>query len=92
MTKAGAYYYRNCSDIQSLFPTLSVQLDEILYTIPAEFYITKEQHLCFSKIGVTQDSFWVLGVVFMQGFYQAYDMERNQVGLQPYVSSMFQYV
>lgn len=40
---------------------------------------------------MSADKFWVLGIVFLQGYYQVYDLERNQVALAPnnYAEKMF---
>lgn len=54
----------NCVDLEA-FPPLRIQIDEQLYTIPANAYMLQDDGLCVSKIGVTNDKFWILGVVFL---------------------------
>lgn len=75
-SKSGGYYYTNCTN-PSVFSDLDLQLDDHLYAIPAVFFVTSYDGICYSKIGVTTDKFWVLGVVFLQAYYQIYDMQRN---------------
>lgn len=44
----------------------------------------QDEGICMTKIGATKDRFWILGVVFLQGLYQVYDMSRNSMSLVPY--------
>lgn len=89
-TKKGTYYYTNCTN-PSAFNDLDLQIDDHVYAIPAVFFITSYEGICYNKIGLSADKFWVLGVVFLQAYYQVYDLERNQVTLAPnnYVEEMF---
>jgi hypothetical protein len=74
-----------------VFSDIDLQIDDHVYAIPAVFFITSFEGICYNKIGVSADKFWVLGVVFLQGYYQVYDLKRNQVALAPniYGEKMF---
>jgi Eukaryotic aspartyl protease len=83
-TKQNDTWYLNChKPVNDIFPPLVIQLNEHLYTLPASMYIIQDSGACYHRIGVSKDNFWTLGIAFLQGFYQVYDMKRNQVGLVP---------
>ena len=63
-SKTGAYYYTNCSD-PTIFSDLDLQIDDHLYAIPAPFFLTSYEGICYNKFGVSADEFWVLGIVFL---------------------------
>ena len=65
------------------FPPLEVQIDSTIYEVPFDrfFEVIQDDYLALRN--VTRGDKMTLGMTFLSTFYQAYDMQRNQVALIP---------
>ena len=77
----GNYYINDC--VVEDFKPLKLQIDSVIYEIPAEKYLTYEEGMCRFDVSLTDSNYWVLGLTFLESYFQVYDMKRNLIGLAP---------
>lgn len=63
-TGEGYISFSNCDDI-TIFSNLSIQLDNVVYTLPSEYYAYIYGDTCVLDIITSADDFWILGVTFL---------------------------
>ena len=65
------------------FPPLEVQIDNTIYEVPFDRFFEKIQDDYLTLRNITLGNKVTLGMSFLNTFYQAYDMQRNQLALIP---------
>ena len=82
--------FTNCVSVgsDSNLPHIELFINQFMYTLPPSFYarfnpqISPHCEFSFDYSAVS-DNRWVMGVPFLNNFYQVYDMKRSQVGFVP---------
>ncbi|CAL8093679.1 unnamed protein product [Calicophoron daubneyi] len=72
----------DCSKI-STFPQLKITVKTKEFTIKPEDYIDREGDKCTGRIFHLDQPTWVLGNLFLDKVYTAYDVEGAQIGFAP---------
>ena len=70
-----------CPNGSSGFPDLIFLIDGHEFTIPSTLYLKEMGTTCVIMIDEMQGmELWILGMVFMRGYYTVFDMEKPQIG------------
>jgi hypothetical protein len=70
-----------CPNGSSGFPDLIFLIEGHKFTIPSTLYLKEMGTTCVIMIDEIQGlELWILGMVFMRGYYTVFDMEKPQIG------------
>lgn len=72
------------------FPTLTFVMNGLKFAVTADMYTVKSQDACLILIEPAYMDFWVLGDVFIRGYYSVFDMENLEMGFAPVKSNRHQ--
>jgi hypothetical protein len=62
-------------------PSLYFVIDKYEYSLPASFYVKKEEDRCVICVIPKDASPWILGQLFLRRYYSYYNMRTRQIGL-----------
>ena len=71
-------------------PTLTFVMNGLKFAVSADMYTVKSGTACLVLIEPAYMDFWVLGDVFIRGYYSVFDMEKLEMGFAPVKSNKHQ--